>query len=94
MCATGPRIDGLRVELLTAPDCPNAAAARELVTECLASSGAEAVLVERIGGYRSPTVLVDGTDVMGTTGPPAGDACRLDVPTRARVLAALASRPG
>ena len=94
MCTTGPEIRGIRVELLTAPDCPNAAAARELVTECLASSGVDGALVERVGRYRSPTLLVDGVDVMGAEGAPEGEACRLDVPTRTRVLAALTARLG
>ncbi|MGV9294218.1 MULTISPECIES: alkylmercury lyase [Amycolatopsis] len=92
MCATGPEIRGIRVELLTAPDCPNADAARSLVTGCLAESGLDTTIVERVGRYRSPTILVDGVDVMGTPGSVAGDACRLDVPTRERVLAALAGR--
>ncbi|ATY11613.1 alkylmercury lyase [Amycolatopsis sp. AA4] len=91
MCATGPEIRGTRVELLTAPDCPNAEAARSLVADCLAESGLDAAVVERIGRYRSPTILVDGTDVMGTAESVAGEACRLDVPTRERVLAALAA---
>ncbi|MET9265857.1 alkylmercury lyase [Amycolatopsis sp. NPDC004079] len=94
MCATGPEIRGIRVELLTAPDCPNAEAARSVVAGCLAESGLDTTLVERVGRYRSPTILVDGVDVMGTPGPVAGDACRLDVPTRERVLAALASKRG
>ncbi|WP_037363436.1 hypothetical protein [Amycolatopsis orientalis] len=94
MCATGPEIRGTRVELLTAPDCPNAAEARALVAECVAESGLDAAVVERVGRYRSPTVLVDGVDVMGTAGSVAGDACRLDVPTRERVLAALTAAGG
>ena len=91
MCAPGPEIRGTRVELLTAPDCPNAEAARSLVAECLAESGLGTTVVERVGRYRSPTILVDGVDVMGTAGSVAGDACRLDVPTRERVLTALAA---
>ena len=94
MCTTGPEIRGTRVELLTAPDCPNAEAARSLVAECLAESGLDASVVERVGRYRSPTILVDGVDVMGTPGPVAGDACRLDVPSRERVLAALTAARG
>ncbi|WP_020658626.1 hypothetical protein [Amycolatopsis benzoatilytica] len=94
MCAPGPEIRGIRIELLTAPGCPNAAAARALVVDCLAESGVDRALVERIGRYRSPTVLVDGVDVMGAADPAAGDACRLDVPTRSRILAALAAPRG
>ncbi|MGW7535443.1 alkylmercury lyase [Amycolatopsis sp. NPDC054798] len=94
MCTAGPEIRGTRVEVLTAPDCPNAGAARSLAAECLAESGLDATIVERVGRYRSPTILVGGVDVMGTAGPVAGDACRLDVPTRERVLAALAAHRG
>ncbi|SFQ79361.1 alkylmercury lyase [Amycolatopsis rubida] len=91
MCAAGPEIRGTRVELLSAPGCPNAEAARSLAAGCLAESGLGAAVVERVGRYRSPTILVDGVDVMGTPEAVAGDACRLDVPTRERVLAALAA---
>jgi len=43
---------------------------------------------EQKGAYPSPTILVDGMDVMGR--PEAvGASCRLDMPTRERVLAAL-----
>jgi hypothetical protein len=45
-------------------------------------------VTERVGDFPSPTVLVDGTDVMGQP-PRSGASCRLDVPTEDRVLAAL-----
>ncbi|WP_395308951.1 alkylmercury lyase [Mycobacterium sp. AMU20-3851] len=82
----------MRVELLTSPECPTAAAARRLLAECLSEVGiADDVVVERVGGYPSPTVLVDGVDVMKPDTELAADACRLDLPTRDRVLAALIS---
>jgi hypothetical protein len=81
------------VELLLSPDCPNAAGARQVVTECLDEFGLGVPVVERVGDYASPTVLVDGVDVMtGAVGSPPAQACRLDVPTRSRVLAALRDR--
>jgi hypothetical protein len=78
----------VRVALLTVPDCPNAEAARRTLRACLAELGIEAPVTERVGAFPSPSILVDGRDVMGR---PAltGATCRLDLPTRARVLAAL-----
>lgn len=50
--------------------------------------GIEERIEAREGGYPSPTILVDGTDVMGE--PTSSEAaCRLDVPMRERVIAAL-----
>jgi hypothetical protein len=80
----------MRVELLVSPDCPNAAAARTVLEACMARLGLAVPVAERVGDYASPTILVDGIDVMtGGVGAPPTQACRLDVPTEARVLAAL-----
>ena len=80
----------MRIELLTSPGCPNADAARTLVNECLATLGIHVAIVDRVGRYPSPTVLVDGVDVMRHEAvAPIGDACRLDLPTPQRVLDAL-----
>ena len=79
----------MNVELLLAPDCPNPAA-RALLTECLHRLDLNLAVRERVGDYPSPTILVDGLDVMtGMRGAPPIQACRLDVPTTSRVLAAL-----
>jgi hypothetical protein len=80
----------MRVELLLAPDCPHAELARTVLDGCLAQLGLTLAVHERVGDYPSPTVLVEGVDVMNDTpGTPRGQACRLDVPTTPRVLAAL-----
>lgn len=79
----------MRVELLLAPGCPHADAARPVVTDCLAQLGVTAPVVETVGRYPSPTVLVDGEDVMGRPAESQMDACRLDLPTSDRVAAAL-----
>lgn len=80
----------MRIELLTSPDCPNAATARETVTDCMTALGMDQPICERVGRYPSPTVLVDGVDVMRPgAGAPIGDACRLDLPTPQRILSAL-----
>jgi hypothetical protein len=84
----------VEVELLLTPDCPNASAARAVLADCLQRLGLVIQVRERVGDYPSPTILVDGVDVMaGTAGVPPTPACRLSVPTAARVLAALRGRP-
>lgn len=84
----------MNVELLLAPDCPNATAARALLAACLDRLGLELPVSERVGAYPSPTILVDSVDVMtGLPGAPPVQACRLDLPTQARLLDALQGRP-
>ncbi|WP_006244090.1 hypothetical protein [Mycolicibacterium tusciae] len=80
----------MRIELLTAPDCPNAAAARRVITDCLTSLGLDVPIIDQVGRYPSPTVLVNGVDVMcPEAAAPVGDVCRLDLPTPQNVLDAL-----
>lgn len=81
----------VRVELLSAPGCPNVAATRQMLVDCLAELALNTRLIECVGRYRSPTVLVEGVDVMSpaTSDRVDGDACRLDLPSRDRVLAAI-----
>ncbi|WP_333894231.1 alkylmercury lyase [Mycolicibacterium gadium] len=80
----------MRIELLTAPDCPHAAPARQVITDCLTSLGLDVPIIDRVGRYPSPTVLVNGVDVMRPeAAAPVGDACRLDLPTPQSVLDAL-----
>lgn len=67
------------IELLTSPGCPNAKAARKVVTDCLTTLGIDVPIIDRVGRYPSPTVLVDGVDVMR---PEAAGADRRYVPTR------------
>jgi hypothetical protein len=81
------------VELLLAPGCPNAAAARAVLAACLRRLGLDIGVQERVGVFPSPTILVDGVDVVtGVTGAPLMQACRLDVPSESRVVAALGRR--
>jgi hypothetical protein len=82
----------MNVELLLVPDCPHASAARALLADCADRLGLHIAVREQVGAYPSPTILVDGVDVMtGTAVAPRMQACRLDVPTAPRVLAALRS---
>jgi hypothetical protein len=83
----------VRIELLTASGCPNASVARATITDCLRTLGIDAPIIDRVGRFPSPTVLIDGVDVMRPeSGARASDACRLDLPTRERVLDALQGR--
>ena len=80
----------MRVELLHYEGCPLAPAALQQVRQCLSALGAPDPVLVRVGDYPSPTVLVDGIDVMGAAAElSTARVCRLDVPTRERVLAAL-----
>jgi hypothetical protein len=83
----------MNVELLLAPDCPNASAARAVLARCLRRLGLDIRVGERVGEFASPTILVDDVDIMtGVAGAPPTQACRLDLPTEARLLAALRRR--
>ncbi len=83
----------MKVELLLAPGCPNAAAARAVLAASLDQLGLAVAVQERVGEFPSPTVLVDGVDVVtGRTGAAQVRACRLDLPTTSRLLAALQGR--
>lgn len=83
----------MKVELLHVPGCPHVASARRLVHECLAELELAAQIEEHEGAYPSPTILVDGRDVMGGS-MVVGAACRLDRPTREAILAALGAASG
>ncbi len=86
----------MRIEVLSSPGFPHAAAAKQTITDSLSTLGIDVPIIDRVGRYPSPTVLVDGIDVMRPeASSPIGDACRLDLPTPQRVLDALrANRPG
>jgi hypothetical protein len=78
----------MKIELQHVPGCANVANARQLLRSTLAELGITEQVQEEEGEYPSPTILVDGVDVMGS--PEAGGAsCRLDVPTRERLVQAL-----
>jgi len=78
------------VQLLLVPDCSNADYARKLLADCLNEAGLDISVDERVGEFRSPTIAVDGVDVVtGTAVTETISACRLDLPTRLQVLDAL-----
>jgi hypothetical protein len=78
----------VKVELLSIPNCPHVDSARQSLRSCLAELGIDAEFEERQGAFPSPTILVDEVDVMGAPDI-SGPTCRLDVPTRERIIAAL-----
>jgi DNA invertase Pin-like site-specific DNA recombinase len=80
----------VRVELLSHEGCLLADHTRAVVLACIAEVGITTPVIERVGSHPSPTVLIDGQDVMGDPGlAPGIAACRLDTPTRDRVLRVL-----
>ena len=80
----------MRIELLTSPGCPNAETTRKILADCLSSLGIDEPIIDRVGTHPSPTVLIDGVDVMRPAAKaPIGDACRLDLPTPQHILDAL-----
>jgi hypothetical protein len=79
----------MRIEVRHIPGCPHVDAARQLLLDCLEDLGLPTTaVVERTGPFPSPSIVVNGTDVMGAP-EVMSSSCRLDVPTRDRVLAAL-----
>jgi hypothetical protein len=52
-------------------------------------SGVDEAIVERVGPFPSPSVLIDGTNVMRSDQPPEVDFCLLDLPSREVILTAL-----
>lgn len=76
------------IELLHTPGCANVDEARSLLRRCLAELRLDVPFQERQGDFASPTILVNGIDVMGRSDI-HGAMCRLDLPTRERVVAAL-----
>ena len=62
---------------------------REIVLRSLARAGCGARIEELQGDYPSPTLLIDGIDVVSGGPVDPHPACRLDVPTEDQVVAAL-----
>lgn len=81
----------IEIELLSVDGCAHLDAARQLLHGCIDELQVIAHIEEKVGAYPSPTIRVDGEDVMGAPSF-TGAACRLDVPTRHRVLTALQRR--
>ena len=78
----------MKIELRFFGGCPHEAPTRQLLMRCLERAGIHAEIEEKEGDYPSPSILVDGVDVMGDP-PSAARACRLDLPTEERLVAML-----
>lgn len=77
------------IDLLHLPDCPRVDSARDVLRTCLGELGlTEVNLKDREGDFPSPSILVNGVDVMGAS-LHEGSCCRLDLPTREQVMRAL-----
>lgn len=80
---------GIQIELLHVAGCPNVDAARELLRACLAELDLAVNVIAVEGNFPSPTIRVNGRDIMGAAPDYTHAFCRLDVPTRERLVAAL-----
>jgi hypothetical protein len=80
----------VKIELLHVPGCANLENARELLRSSFLELGLQEQVQEKEGAFPSPSILVDGTDVMGRP-ETISASCRLDVPTRERLVDALRS---
>lgn len=78
-----------RIRILQVPDCPLVDRLIAMVDEALLSTGVRAAVEVEVGPYPSPTLVIDGIDI--ATGRPVAGAprCRLDLPTREQLLAAI-----
>ena len=80
---------GPRVQILHVTGCPLVDELRETTWRGIARVGCGTPIEELEGDYPSPTLLIDGIDVV--TGLPVAPhaACRLDIPSEEQVVAAL-----
>jgi hypothetical protein len=82
------------IELLHVLDCPHVEQARRLLIACLSELGLDHLRVEdKEGNFPSPSIVVNGRDVMGATVADSA-SCRLDLPTRERLVVALRDASG
>jgi hypothetical protein len=78
------------IEIVYVPGCTLVDRLRSLVEECVTEVGAPWPVEVVTGQCHSPTLLVNGLDI--TTGRAIDvefAACRVDLPTKAEILAAL-----
>jgi hypothetical protein len=75
--------------ILHVPDCPLVDRLRATVQSALKTVEIEANIEEMEGAFASPTLLVDGVEVSESSFHD-GPSCRLELPTKGDVLAALA----
>jgi hypothetical protein len=78
----------LVVQILHVPDCPLLPLARRAVDRAAASIGVHVRVDEVEGAFPSPSVMVDGQDVTGTS-IRGGAQCRLDLATEQQIRVGL-----
>lgn len=80
-----------RLQILQVPDCPLVGRLVNEVRACLTDCGVDEPLQMLVGGYPSPTLVVDGLDV--STGQPvqAATCCRFDLPSSEQIRDAVLS---
>jgi hypothetical protein len=84
-----PATDAVQVRVLHVPDCPLVPRVREILRDCIAQVPGAVVVDEVEGAYPSPTVVIDGLDVVTGQAPRTETSCRLVLPTPAQILTAL-----
>jgi hypothetical protein len=77
----------MNIELMVVPDCPNEAAAAELIATAVADTQVQATVMRTIIGSQeqaqgrgfvgSPTILLNGSDPFALPEAPVALACRL-----------------
>lgn len=78
----------MTIEFLYFEGCARAPAARAMLDRCLDKLGITIPVDARPWEGASPTIRINGADVMGDS-PPTVHACRLDIPTEDGLLGAL-----
>jgi hypothetical protein len=83
----------VRVELVHHSGCRFAQATHDLLQECLTTLAIPAPVHVRVADHPSPTLLINGIDVMGASPDQlTASACRLDIPTREQILTVLTAQ--
>ncbi len=77
-----------QVQVLQVPDCPLVDSMLALLEEARVQAGIELDVEVHVGRYPSPSLVIDGQDVASGL-PVATTCCRLDLPTREQIEAAL-----
>lgn len=78
-----------RIQILQVGDCPLVANLIEDLTACLETAGISETVDIIVGDFPSPTLLIDGMDIVTGEPPTAEPRCRLDRPTRPQIQAAI-----
>ena len=75
--------------MLHVPGCPLLPRLVALLVECQTEVGHTGAVEVLVGDFPSPTLVIDGVDVAAGRTVAHSVCCRLDLPTRDQVLAAL-----